>query len=60
MASEEDEKLKSKYSHELFKHYIGTHLDISAHKEILDRCRIETTAEKDESHSDGSGMDGGY
>ena len=59
MASEEDEKLKANYSNELFKHYIGTHLDISAHKDILNRCKIETASEKDESHSDG-GMDGGY
>lgn len=57
MADEQDEKLKSIYSRELFKHYIGTHLDISAHKNILDRAKILAKKESDESHSDGSMSD---
>ena len=57
MADEQDEKLKSIYSRELFKHYIGTHLDISAHRNILDRAKILAKKESDESHSDGSMSD---
>ena len=57
MADEQDEKLKSIYSRELFKHYIGTHLDISAHKNILDRAKILAKKESDESHSDDSMSD---
>lgn len=53
MADEEDEKLKTIYSRELFKHYLGTHLDISKHNAILARARILTKANSDESHSQG-------
>lgn len=55
MADEEDEKLKQIYAKELFKHYLGTHLDISAHQAILDRCRIIKQKESKESHSDEGG-----
>ena len=51
MADEQDEKVRSIYSRELFKHYIGTHLDISTHKNILNRAKILAKQESDESHS---------
>lgn len=53
LAGEEDDKLKSKYTNSLFEYYIGTHLDVSAHKKLLDRDRIELAVETGESHSDG-------
>lgn len=58
LANEEDEKLKSNYKYELFKHYIGTHIDIAKHKKILERCKIDTQSDADEAHSDGSGGGG--
>ena len=62
LANEEDDKLKSAYTYELFKNYIGTHIDIAKHKKILERCRIETQSKADEAHSDGtdSGGDDSY
>lgn len=41
MANEQDDALKSQYRHNLFMHYIGTHIDISAHKNILDQSRVQ-------------------
>lgn len=52
-----DEQLKQKYINELFKHYIGTHMDIARHQSILERCKIELAKDRDESHSDNSGND---
>lgn len=63
MADEEDAKLKSIYTRELFKYYLGTHLNTTAHKDILDRAKMLSEAEKKESHSDGredSGDSYGY
>lgn len=60
LAGEEDEKLKAIYSTELFKYYIGTHIDISRHQDILDRCKLLLTKNTDESHSDGSGDEYNY
>lgn len=60
LANEEDEKLKANYKYELFKHYIGTHIDIAKHKKILERCRIDTQSDADEAHSDGSGGGDSY
>ncbi len=57
LAAEDDEKLKNIYSKELFNYYIGTHIDISRHKDILDRCKLLMTKDTDESHSDGGGED---
>ena len=58
MADSEDNKLKAIYSRELFKHYLGTHLNVSAHKDILDRAKMLAKKDEGESHSDGSN-DGG-
>lgn len=55
MANEQDDALRNLYAKELFKHYIGSHLDISAHENILKRCKIAIKSEKDESHSNDSG-----
>lgn len=57
MADEQDEKLKATYSRELFKYYLGTHLNTAAHKDILDRAKMLTEANKGESHADNN--DGG-
>lgn len=57
MADIEDQKLKNVYFNELFKHYLGTHLDISAHKEILERSKLIARKEEDESHSSGGESD---
>ena len=57
LANEQDDALRNKYTNELFKHYIGSHLDISAHEKIMNRCKIELAADKDESHSDGNDSD---
>ena len=49
MPNEQDENLKSKYRHNLFMHYIGTHIDISAHKNILEKTQMEIKEEQKES-----------
>lgn len=49
MASEEDDVLKNMYINNLFMHYIGTHIDISAHQAILEQTRIEKKRLEDES-----------
>ena len=53
----QDDKLRNIYSKELFKHYLGTHLDVSAHEEILNRCKLIAEKEKNESHSNGGESD---
>ena len=53
MANEQDEKLKAIYTNELFKHYLGTHLDTSAHENILHKAKIMASKDTPESHSDG-------
>ena len=55
LANEQNDQLKNAYTKALFNHYLGTHIDTSAHKSILDRCRIEIKAEADEIHSDDAG-----
>lgn len=57
LADVEDERLKQIYTRELFNHYIGTHIDTSAHVAILARAKILAQASKPESHSDSSGGD---
>ena len=57
MANEENDKLKNLYTNLLFNHYIGTHLDISEHKKILETAMMQMQIESGESHSDGSGED---
>lgn len=57
MANEQDDALKNMYTNELFKHYIGSHIDISAHENILNRCKIAIKKEKDESHSNDGDSD---
>lgn len=56
MAAEgkDDEILRNIYFDKLFKHYLGTHLDVSAHEQILKRAKIEAKKKTDESHSNGS------
>lgn len=57
LAGVNDEALKQKYSGELFKHYIGSHMDISRHQEILERCKVELAKDRPESHSDNAGSE---
>jgi hypothetical protein len=57
MANEQDDALRNMYTNELFKHYIGSHIDISAHENILNRCKIAIKKEKDESHSNDGDSD---
>ena len=45
----EDDAIKSKYRQNLFMHYIGTHIDISAHKNILDQTLVQIKEEQKES-----------
>lgn len=54
LANEEDDKLKNQYASDLFKYYIGTHIDTAAHERILEKSRLKLSAEKNESHSDGT------
>lgn len=49
MQEEQDAALKSRYRDNLFMHYIGTHIDISTHKHILERTKTEIKAEQKES-----------
>ena len=51
MAAENDDRLKAVYTNELFKHYLGTHLDTSAHAQILARAKNIVSKEQPESHS---------
>lgn len=57
MANEQDDALKNRYIQELFKHYIGTHLDVSVHEEILKRCQVAIETDKGESHVSGGESD---
>ena len=59
LAGNNDEALRQKYTRELFKHYIGSHMDVSRHQEILERCKVELAAENPESHSDNAGSENG-
>ena len=56
LANEDNEALKNEYTMELIKHYLGSHLDIKSHEDILNRCRLKVAAKADESHTD----DGGF
>lgn len=49
MQNEQDEELKAIYANNLFLHYIGTHIDISAHKQILEQSKIELKEKQKES-----------
>ena len=55
LANEPNDRLKNAYTTALFNHYLGTHIDTSAHKAILDRCRLQIKADENESHSDDTG-----
>lgn len=57
LANENNDMLKNEYTYELFKHYIGTHIDVSAHKEILERCRASVKKKSDENHSENVNTD---
>ena len=46
LANEEDDKVKNEYSKRLFQFYIGTHIDISRHEEILKQAKMEIEKEK--------------
>lgn len=50
-------KLKSIYFKDLFTKYIGTHLDVSSHEQILARAKIKAKQESDESHSEENNQD---
>ena len=49
MQNEQDDALKTKYRNNLFMHYIGTHIDISAHKDILKKTLTEIKTNQKES-----------
>ena len=49
MQDEQDDELKSIYRHNLFMHYIGTHIDISEHEHILERSKVEQNSKAKES-----------
>lgn len=53
LANEENEKVKNIYFNKLFRHYLGTHIDVATHDEILKRARIEAVRDDKESHSNG-------
>lgn len=55
LANEQNDQLKNAYTAALFNHYLGTHIDTSAHNAILNRCRLQIKAEANESHSDDAG-----
>ena len=55
MMNEEDENLKAVYFTQLFKHYMGTHLDIASHEKILERSKMIAATRKKEAHSDNPG-----
>ena len=46
LANEEDDKVKNEYIKKLFQFYIGTHIDISRHEEILRQAMMEIEKEK--------------
>lgn len=45
----QDEVLKARYRDNLFMHYIGTHIDISTHKHILEMTKVQIKEEQKES-----------
>lgn len=49
---DDEPKLKSIYFKDLFKKYIGTHLDVASHEQVLSRAKIKAKQESDESHSE--------
>lgn len=57
LGEDADPKLKSIYFNDLFKQYIGTHLDVATHEKVLERAKIKARQESDESHSDNAGSD---
>lgn len=46
LANEEDDKVKNEYIKKLFQFYIGTHIDISRHEEVLRQAMMEVEKEK--------------
>lgn len=55
LANEPNDQLKNAYTAALLNHYLGTHIDTSAHTDILNRCRLQIKSEANESHSDDTG-----
>ena len=53
MANEEDDKIKNQYIKDLFYYYIGTHIDISRHEEILRRSMQKVAAEANKEEGSG-------
>lgn len=49
MQNEQDDELKSRYRFNLFMRYIGTHIDIAAHKSILEQTKVQIKEEQKES-----------
>ena len=47
--AKEIEELKAQYANNLFLHYIGTHIDISAHKQILEQTKVQIKEKEKES-----------
>ena len=46
LANEEDDKVKNEYMKQLFQFYMGTHIDISRHEQILQKAMQKVQTEK--------------
>ena len=46
LANEEDDKVKNEYMKQLFQFYMGTHIDISRHEQILQKSMQKVQTEK--------------
>lgn len=55
LADSQDDALKNRFISALFNHYMGTHIDVSAHKDILTKCKMELKTDNNESHSNDAG-----
>ena len=53
LIDEQDDRVRNIYTRELFKHYIGTHLDVSSHAAIYEKAKLLAAKDTDESHSNG-------
>ena len=46
LANEQDDAVKNEYMKELFQFYMGTHIDVSRHEEILQKAKQKVVADK--------------
>ena len=46
LANEQDDNVKNEYMKELFQFYMGTHIDVSRHDEILQKARQKVVADR--------------